>query len=129
MSQARLPRTEPSTELITAHKVNHRAAHVAGRALGIFGKVRSHRGVCVWLLCGSFVAFVEVLLSPPRHTAGSKTKPLCVCFSVHCVASRISLHGLCKRHRDRKVAIALVGRECISEVHRSMNITHPPQRL
>jgi len=33
------------------------------------------------------------------------------------------------RHRDRKVAIALVGRECISEVHRSMNITHPPQRL
>ena len=43
MSQARLPRTEPSTELITAHKVNHRAAHVAGRALGIFAKVRSHR--------------------------------------------------------------------------------------
>mgnify|MGYP006266017479 CR=1 FL=1 len=38
MSQARLPRTEPSTELITAHKVNHRAAHVAGRALGIFAK-------------------------------------------------------------------------------------------
>ena len=33
------------------------------------------------------------------------------------------------RHRDRKVAIALVSRECISEVHRSMNITHPPQRL
>ena len=33
------------------------------------------------------------------------------------------------RHRDRKVAIVLVGRECISEVHRSMNITHPPQRL
>ena len=33
------------------------------------------------------------------------------------------------RHRHRKVAIALVGRECISEVHRSMNITHPPQRL
>ncbi len=25
MSQARLPRTEPSTELISAHKVNHRA--------------------------------------------------------------------------------------------------------
>ena len=43
MSQARLQRTEPSTELITAHKVNHRAAHVAGRALGIFAKVRSHR--------------------------------------------------------------------------------------
>ena len=33
------------------------------------------------------------------------------------------------RHRDRKVAIALVARECISEVHRSMNITHPLQRL
>ena len=45
VSQARLPRTEPSTELITAHKVNHRAAHVAGRALGIFAKVRSHRVV------------------------------------------------------------------------------------
>ena len=45
VSQARLPRTEPSTELITAHKVNHRAAHVAGRALGIFGKVRSHRAI------------------------------------------------------------------------------------
>ena len=43
MSQARLPRTEPSTELITAHKANHRAAHVAGRAVGIFAKVRSHR--------------------------------------------------------------------------------------
>ena len=40
MSQARLPRTEPSTELITAHKANHRAAHVAGRAVGIFAKVR-----------------------------------------------------------------------------------------
>ena len=39
MSQARLPRTEPSTELITAHKANHRAAHVAGRAVGIFAKV------------------------------------------------------------------------------------------
>ena len=50
MSQARLPRTEPSTELISAHKVNHRAA-LAGRALGIFAKVRSHRvcyiGMCV----------------------------------------------------------------------------------
>jgi hypothetical protein len=34
-----------------------------------------------------------------------------------------------QRHRDRKVAIALVGRESISEVYRSMNITHPPQRL
>ena len=43
MSQARLPRTEPSTELISAHKVNHRAAHVAGHAPGIFAKVRSHR--------------------------------------------------------------------------------------
>ena len=44
MSQARLPRTEPSTELITAHKVNHRAAHVAGRAPGIFAGAGSHRG-------------------------------------------------------------------------------------
>ena len=43
MSQARLPRTEPSTELITAHKANHRAAHVAGRALGIFAGAGSHR--------------------------------------------------------------------------------------
>ena len=43
MSQARLPRMEPSTELITAHKANHRAAHVAGRAVGIFAKVRWHR--------------------------------------------------------------------------------------
>ena len=44
MSQARLPRTEPSTELISAHKVNHRAAHVAGRAPGIFAGAGSHRG-------------------------------------------------------------------------------------
>ena len=51
MSQARLPRTEPSTELITAHKVNHRAAHVAGRALGIFAKVRSHRVTAVCVRC------------------------------------------------------------------------------
>ena len=29
MSQARLPRTEPSTELITAHKVNNCDAHAA----------------------------------------------------------------------------------------------------
>ena len=44
MSQARLPRTEPSTELITAHKViQPPPAHVAGRAPGIFAKVRSHR--------------------------------------------------------------------------------------
>ena len=34
-----------------------------------------------------------------------------------------------QRRRDRKVAIALVGRESISEVHRLMNITPPPQRL
>ena len=34
-----------------------------------------------------------------------------------------------QRHRDRKVAIALGGRGSISEVHRSMNITPPPQRL
>ena len=44
MSQARLPRTEPSTELISAHKVNHRAAHVAGRAPGIFAGAGLHRG-------------------------------------------------------------------------------------
>jgi len=43
VSQARLPRTEPSTELISAHKVNHRAAHVAGRAPGIFAGAGSHR--------------------------------------------------------------------------------------
>ena len=45
MSQARLPRTEPSTELISAHKVNHRAAHVAGRAPGIFAGAGLHRGI------------------------------------------------------------------------------------
>ena len=93
MSQARLPRTEPSTELITAHKVNHRAAHVAGRALGIFGKVRSHRGVCVWLLCGSFVAFVEVLLSSAAHR-GLKNKTavrvlLCALCGFSDLASRV----------------------------------------
>ena len=54
MSQARLPRTEPSTELITAHKVNHCAAHVAGRALGIFAKVRSHRGGFRASVCYNF---------------------------------------------------------------------------
>ena len=43
MSQARLPRTEPSTALISAHKVNHRAAHVAARAPGIFAGAGSHR--------------------------------------------------------------------------------------
>ena len=48
MSQARLPRKGPSTELISAHKVNHRAAHVAGRAPGIFAKVRSHRDAGQW---------------------------------------------------------------------------------
>ena len=92
MSQARLPRMEPSTELITAHKVNHRAAHVAGRALGIFGKVRSHRGVCVWLLCGSFVAFVEVLLSsaaPRAQKQNAVRVLLCALCGFSDLASRV----------------------------------------
>ena len=90
--------------------------------------IRDPCAVCVFGFCAVLLSLLSKFCCPPRHR-GLKNKMLCVCFSVHCVASRISLHGLCKRHRDRKVAIALVGRECISEVHRSMNITHPPQRL
>ena len=37
MSQARLPRAEPSTELITAHKVNNCDAHAACPDPGFFG--------------------------------------------------------------------------------------------
>ena len=42
MSQVRLPRTEPSTELITAHKVNNCDAHAALQA-GDFSALPKHR--------------------------------------------------------------------------------------
>ena len=66
MSQARLPRTEPSTELITAHKANHRAAHVAGRAVGIFAKVRSRREPPE-LCTGSTFSCAAAHGGPPQH--------------------------------------------------------------
>ena len=79
MSQARLPRTEPSTELITAHKVNtatlippvqtrdfsalpkHRAPHGHARP----ARERCHLGpLCVWVTwCG----FVKNSLRPLPH--------------------------------------------------------------
>ena len=45
MSQARLPRTEPSTELITAHKVNTTATLMRPRrtAAGFFGSPEAPR--------------------------------------------------------------------------------------
>ena len=42
MSQARLPRTEPSTELITAHKVNHCDA-LPGSQTRDFSALPKHR--------------------------------------------------------------------------------------
>ena len=42
MSQARLPRTEPSTELITAHKGNNCDAHAALQT-GDFSALPKHR--------------------------------------------------------------------------------------
>ena len=42
MSQARLPRTEPSTELITAHKLNNCDAHAALQT-GDFSALPKHR--------------------------------------------------------------------------------------
>ena len=47
MSQARLPRTEPSTELITAHKVNNRDAHARLSRGGIFQALPKHRAMLV----------------------------------------------------------------------------------
>ena len=43
MSQARLPRTEPSTELITAHKGNNCDAHAALQTRD-FSALPKHRG-------------------------------------------------------------------------------------
>ena len=44
MSQARLPRTEPSTELITAHKGNNCDAHAALQTRD-FSALPKHRGL------------------------------------------------------------------------------------
>jgi len=53
VAQARLPRTEPSTELITAHKGNNCHAHDACPDPGFFG---SPEAPCAFALVAVFTA-------------------------------------------------------------------------
>jgi hypothetical protein len=78
VSQARLPRTEPSTELITAHKGNSYDAHAAGQTRD-FSALPKHREVssCCRLPYRQLVQLRERLqvvivgLRPPGETRRS----------------------------------------------------------
>ena len=56
MSQARLPRTEPSTELITAHKVNNCDAHASSQTRD-FSALPKHREPMIGGSCAALTMF------------------------------------------------------------------------